>query len=446
MALTAAGPARSRTRMAEWWPVVAVFWALYLADGMSLGRRERLFLSSWRSGGRWRPRFRRRGKRVDAAAMGAAARLERTAGLTQASWYCPPPWPWAWALALDDLPASLAAEGLGNWPAVSTARPAPAPDALRAIRWENVETIASRGGWLLIDGRRFAPATEALGAGELRRLAEQLKPLAKPERAKAIAAWQARRFSVLRARRRLAVALRRTRGLALMNTLQTGGWLALSAGLLGGTFSPELPTDQPFEPWRHLASPQAPWWILVAWLVLAHGMGVFEAWGLHRRLHPARKEERANLVFSALLLPAQALRLRAALFRPLGRGLAPLAGVLAAGTPAAARAAAAATLRDAEYPVRPASLPPLLARLGDEAAVLTRPALERALAGAAASGLAGLRPVDLLAPPAKPGPGVCAYCPRCGDEFVRSDGVCPQGVKLEAIDGKERKRETETEG
>lgn len=430
--------------MAEWWSVVAVFWALYLADGVSLGRRERLFLSSWRGGCTWRPRcawrlrFWRREKRADPAAKGiaAAARPARTAGLTQASWHFPPPWPWAWALALDDLPASLAPEGLGNWPAVSTARPPAAPDALRAIRWETVETIARRGDWLLIDGRRFAPATEALDAGELRRLAERLKPLAAPERAKVLAAWQARRFSVLRARRRLAVALRRTRGLALMNTLQAGGWLALSVGLLSGAFSPELPADQPFEPWRHLASPQAPWWMLGGWLVLAHGLGVFDAWGLHRRLHPSRKEERANLVFSALLLPAQALRLRAALLRPLARGLSPLAGTLAVGTPAEARAAAQATLRDADYPVRPASLPPLLARLADEAAALARPALERALADATAGSLAGLKPAELLAPPARPGPGVCAYCPRCGDEFVRADGMCPQGVKLKAIEGK----------
>ena len=428
--------------MAEWWSVVAVFWALYLVDGVSLGRRERLFLSSWRGGCSWRPRcivellFWRKDKRAKETAKPAVARPTRTAGLTQASWFFPPPWPWAYALALDDLPAGLAADGLGNWPAVSTARPPWTPDTLRAIRWEQVEAAATRGGWLMVGGRRVSPATEALDAAGLRHLAERLKPLAKKERAAAIAAWQARRFSVLRARRRLAVALHRTRGLALMNTLQTGGWLALSAGLLSGVFDPVPAAGQPFEPWRHLDALQTPWWILAAWLVFAHGLSVFDAWGLHRRLYPARKEERANLVFSALLLPAQALRLRAALLRPLGRGLAPLAGALAVGTPAAARAAAEATLRDAEHPMRPATLPALLAGIADEAAALTRPALERALADATAGGLAGVRPADLLAPPARPGPGVCAYCPRCGDEFVRADGVCPQGVKLKAIDGR----------
>ena len=124
------------------------------------------------------------------------------------------------------------------------------------------------------------------------------------------------------------------------------------------------------------------------------------------------------------------------MLRPLGRGLAPLAGVLAAGTPASARAAAEATLRDAEHPLRPASLPALQARLADEAAALARPALERALADATAEGLAGLTPAELLAPPASPGPGVCAYCPRCGDEFVRADGSCPQGVALKALRGR----------
>ena len=405
--------------MAEWGAVVARVWALYLADGMGAGRRERLYLSAWRGGWRWR--FWRRGP-------GPA----RAASLTQASWFFAPAWPWSYTLATEDLPVGLTVEGLANRPRASTTRPAFRPNIPRAVKWEDMGEIATSGGWLTLDGRRFAPATEALDAHELRRLAARLRPLPAAGRAAEIAAWHTRRFSVTRARRRFVVALGRTRGLAVLNTVQTAGWVALSVGLLAEFFSPVSPTGE-IDPWRQLGTPQGSWWILVAALALTHGLAVWEAWSLHRRLHPERKEERGNLVFSALLLPPQALRLRAALMRPLARGLAPLAGALAAGTPETAREAAAATWRDVLYPARPENLPPFFATLGDEAAGLARPAVERSLAQATASGLAGVTPAELDAAPAHFARGVCAYCPRCGDGFARADGVCPQGVVLKPV-------------
>lgn len=420
--------------MSEWGAVLVMFWALYLVDGVGAGRRERLFLSAWRGGLAWRRgwRFWRRAPRLG----GWPA---RTASLAQASWFFAPAWPWAYAVALEDLPVSLTADGLVNRSCAAAARPPFQPDVPRAVRWEDIGKIATSGGWLTLDGRRFAPASEALDAAGLRRIAERLRPLAAKDRAAVITAWHARRFSVTRARRRFAVALGRTRGLAFLNTLQVGGWAALSAGLLTEAFAPVSATGE-VASWRQLGTPQGPWWMLIAGLVLAHGMAVWEAWSLHRRLHPERAEDRANLIFSALLLPPQALRLRAALMRPLARGLAPLAGALVAGRPATARAVASATWRDVLYPMRPATLPGFFAKLGDEATALVRPAVERALAEATAGGLGGVMPAELDAAPGaavggKFGRGVCAYCPRCGDGFVRADGVCPQGVALRSVDG-----------
>jgi hypothetical protein len=456
--------------MSEWGSVVAVFWALYLADGVSGGRRERLFLSSWRPACAWRlPRWRRAeeadGKKPKpkpkTKAKGASptkiktktkpeleskVKLEpeseptaarrvqpgRTATLSQAGWHFAPPLPWAWTLALVDLPASFAPEGLTNWPSASTARPPDPPEQAGAARWENLEKPGAAGGWLTLGGRRFAPMTAALDALEWRRLAEDLRGLPAAERAARLAAWQGRRFSVLRARRRLAAGLARTRGLAWLNTLQFAGWLVVSAGLLAGWFDPSLPFGEAGS-WRWLAPVQLRWWCVCGWLLATHLLAVGMAWDVHRKLHPTMKEERGNLIFSALMLPSQALRLRAALLRPLARGLAPLAAVLAAGTPTTARAAATATLRDVHFPVRPPDLPLVVRELADAAASLVRPAVERALADATAGGLAGVRSEDLLAPPGKLEHGVCAYCPRCGDGFLREDGVCPQGVKLRVL-------------
>jgi len=100
-----------------------------------------------------------------------------------------------------------------------------------------------------------------------------------------------------------------------------------------------------------------------------------------------------------------------------------------------ARAAAAATWRDLHYPIRPPGLPPDVAAIADAAALLAKPVLARALAEAKAAGLIGLDPQELLAAPTGLGPEVCAYCPRCGDGFVRADGVCPQGMALLKLPG-----------
>jgi hypothetical protein len=384
--------------VSEWWSVVAAFWALYLADGVIGGRRERLFLHAWRGRAR----------------------------LAQASWFVAPPAPWGYAAVLDDLPASLAAEGLTNWPSASTSRPPPLPDELRAVKWEDAGEVKSRGGWLRLGGRIFAPADGAWDAAGLRRLAAELSGLGPEARRERIAAWHGRRFAVGRARRRFRVALGRTRWLAVVNTLQTAGWAVFSAGLLAGWFTPAWPVAEPGA-WA--------WWGLGAWLLFSHAAVVYEAWRLHRRLYPKQDDARLNLLLGTVLLPPQALRLRAALMRPLGAGLAPLAAVLAAGAPDAARAAAAATWRDVWHPARPAGLPALVARLADEAAVLARPAVERALAEAEAGGLAGVRSEELAAGPEGAGRGACAYCPRCGDGFARADGVCAQGVALRRIPG-----------
>jgi hypothetical protein len=96
--------------------------------------------------------------------------------------------------------------------------------------------------------------------------------------------------------------------------------------------------------------------------------------------------------------------------------------------------AAAATLRDLDFPVRPPGLAATVSSLAGSAARLIRPAVEKALTDAGKDGVTGLSAAELLAPPVTLGTGVCAYCPRCGDGFLRADGQCPQGVQLRRVD------------
>lgn len=398
--------------MSEWIEVVAVFWLFWLADGLVGGRRERLHLFAWRGSAR-RPR----------------------AGLAQASWFPPSPAPWGWSLALEDVPLALSAEGVINRPAGATARPAFAPAHLAGAKWDEVEKIDAHGGWIRINGRLFAPETASLDARALGELAARLRCRDAVARAAILAEWHARRFAFARARRRLRVALGRTAWLARWNTAQTAGWVALSVALLAGWFAPAAALGRVLSPRdaELVAAGNAPWWGLLAWLGALHALVLTEAWRAHRRLYPALVGERSSLVFSALLLPAQALRLRAALLRPLAREFAPLPLILAAGAPEVARAAARATLGDLLHPARLGAADAVVARLVEAGAAGMRPAVEGALAAARAAGAAGLDTEALFAPPARPPGGACAWCPRCGDTFVRADGACPQGVPLRPL-------------
>lgn len=398
--------------MSEWIEVVAVFWILWLADGLAGGRRDKLRLFAWRGSAR-SPRAR----------------------LAQSSWFLPPPSPAGWSLSLEDAPVSISAEGVVNRPAGAAARPAYSPERLVGAAWSEIEKIEARGGWICVNGRRLAPETASLDARGLRGLADRLRGRDAVARTAIIARWQERRFSFTRARRRMRVALGRTAWLARYNTLQTAGWAALSVALLAGWFAPAAALGRALSTRdaQMAAAANAPWWGLLAWLGVLHALALVEAWRAHRRLHPARGDERASMIFSALLLPAQALRLRATLLRPLAREFAPLPLILAAGSSETAREAARATLGDLLHPARPASLPPEAARLVEAASALVLPAVERALDGARSAGAEGLAREELFAPPTGCAAGVCAWCPRCGDTFVRADGACPQGVPLRPL-------------
>jgi hypothetical protein len=189
----------------EWWSLLAVFWGLYLADGLRGGRRERFHFRNWLS--THRPRGR----------------------ATPASWFFIPPSPSAWALTADDLPASLAPEGVTNWPSASAGRPPPLPEHVVSFRWEEIQRVEERTGGIFINGQRFTPSTPGLTAAALGALARELAPLTTAARTVRLQSWHSARFAATRFGRRLRSVLARSRGLVFLNTVQVLLLAAVSA-------------------------------------------------------------------------------------------------------------------------------------------------------------------------------------------------------------------------
>jgi hypothetical protein len=379
----------------EWWSILAVFWGLYLADGLRGGRRDRLFFHDWRGWGR-------------------AAR----ARVSQSSWFFTPPLPGAWMLTTEDLPASLAPEGLTNWPCAAASRPPVLPEHVEAWGWEDVRRVDDRLGWIYVNERRFTPSTPGLDAASLGNLARELSPLSIEARAARLRLWHSRRFASHRFARRLKSALLRSRGLARLNTTQTTLLAIVSAYLL---------LDGPARVQPALRDALAG--ALPLFLSLCAGLHLLALgwfYCLHRRFHPRAGQERASLIFTALLVPPQALRMRMHLVAKLGAGLHPLSVALACAGPATARSLATATLRDLRWPRLPADIPPRVEMLVRSASVVLEPFIHAALNRHGAE----FSSTVLLAAPVRRSPEACAYCPRCGDEFTRPDSVCPHGVPL----------------
>jgi hypothetical protein len=149
-------------------------------------------------------------------------------------------------------------------------------------------------------------------------------------------------------------------------------------------------------------------------LMLASATLFFRA---HRRLAPARGNERWQHTILAALIPQHALRAPQVLARERLATFHPLAVAVAVLKPEMSRDFAARLWRDAVHPL------PLE---GESSAVdVARefhqeyylPALQAALIQA------GYQPADLLAPSGLDAQAL-AYCPRCHGSFARTDAVC----------------------
>jgi hypothetical protein len=381
----------------EWWSILAVFWGLYLADGLRGGRRARFHIHGWKYS------------------------RSPAAHATPAAWFFIPPVPSAWALTARDLPASLAPEGITNWPSVSASRPPPLPDQVVTWRWEDIQRVEDHAGHLHVNGRRFTFSTPGLTAPALATLARELAPLCHADRVTRLYHWHTARFSFQRLNRRLRLVLVRSRCLAFLNTLQVVLLAVATAYLL---------LDGPARIDSSLADAlarQLP--VFLAAYAGLHLIALTWFYRLHRRLFPRAGQERASVIFTALLVPPQALRLHLHPTTQPNDGIHPLATAMTVMPPSRLRALATDTLRDLRWPRHPASLPEDAAAILRESSNLIEPVLLSSLNRSCPALTSDL----LLAAPAPESPYACAYCPRCGDQFTRAGASCAHGIPLRPL-------------
>jgi len=374
--------------MSEWVSVLAVLWVLWLVDGAKLGpRRAFTFLPGWW----WR----------GAVAFG---RLSRPALA-----------PGGWRIVASDIPLALGAAGVCNRSAGAAGRPAGGDAARQAWRWSEIKEVGVAAGWIYVNGRRFCPDTGHLTGPELWAIAR-----AEPaERARWRAGLLTRWFRPRRIawRRRLLVG--RTRFIAALNAAVLAGVVVLTLYLAG-----DLAGRVPSRVGERVAQ-VLPWCVLG--LALGHGIAVVLAWRLLRRLKAVGPEKRRANLLSALLLPPQALRLRALLAEGFFPAQHPLAVALAVGSPRVRAELAFQVVADLRWPLDEATASALEREiLADFRAALTAKVT-------AELAPAGLTPDGLVAPPAADSAGSQFYCPRCRAQFVPGRTVCPQGVVLERV-------------
>lgn len=375
--------------MSEWTSVLAVFWALWAADGVRLAPRPGFTVV----GG-----CRARGVRASFSRLSVPGLLPHT-----------------WRMTTTDVPLALSPEGLCNRPVGSAGRPAEAPAVAQAWRWSEVREVGVARGWIYVNGLRFCPDTRHVSAPEL--LA--LTGLTPPVRAVRIDALMRRWLRPAHLRRRARVLEARTAIVARANALSLVALLALSVYVVGD-LAPRLP---------HGASAglAAALPALLTGLLALHLTAVVLTRRAVRRLKAVTTDTRGTTLLSAWFMPPQALRLRAAAgegFFPVQH---PLAAALAWGAPAEVRRMAFRVMSDLRWPIGEAADAPL----AREIAGWFRGALAERIAPLLQA--ASLSVETLLAAPRRNAPGSCSYCPRCQDQFVAGRTECPHGVTLRPL-------------
>lgn len=377
--------------MSEWVSVLAVFWVLWALDGVRVPRR-----------------------RVFSFVIGGTGRIAR-AGYARVS--LPGLWPGRWRMTADDVPVSLSPAGICNRPVGAAGRPGEGPAKAHVWRWEEIREVGVADGWLYVNGARFSPNTGHVVAPELLVLAR----LAPPVREARIRSLVNRWFRPVHLRRRARVLEGRTRIAAALNAVTLTGFVVLSIYVVGDVASRIAPE------WSGRVAAALPW--ILGVLFVLHVVPVIVVWRALRRLKPVRLEKRSANLFSALLLPPQALRLRSLAGEGYFPAQHPLAGFLAFGEAAARVRWGFNVIADLRWPIDAAGDSPLAQEIAGwfrgilEAKVVTLLAAE------------GVALETLLSPPPRDAAASCRYCPRCRDQFVAGPEVCPHGVKLRPLEG-----------
>lgn len=375
--------------MSEWGSVVAGFWFFWLLDG-----------AQFRPDGLW---------------MFRAALARRRARGSFGPWQLPSFSPWGWSASERDVPFALSPAGIAARPVGAAGRPADVAPIVAAIRWEDMQHVESRKGWLLINGGRFCRDTGHLTPEDLKALAAS-----PPERrAERIEAHLRRWLRPARLRRRVRVLVGRSSFLATCNAV--AGAICFGVTLyLVGNLAAWLPAR-----WADAVTRSLPLWL--GYALVLHVVAVVTAARLRRRYVPASRYHAETPLAVAALFPPQAFRLRNLVVAKSLPAQHPLSLALALGDRRTIAEAAFNVLSDLRWPVDDRRDSPLAREIVAWHRASLTPMVEALVRAYAV-------PVEeLLAPPAPDGASSCAYCPRCRAQFVTSEGKCPQGVPLRLL-------------
>ena len=381
--------------MTEWILIIVVFWGWFFADSLHASRRPRFLISN--VSGRSRARV-----RYGSVVFG-------------------PAWPGAWQIPLDDLPYSFSPDGICNVPAISASHAAPESTAVRAWRWEDIREITQKRGRIRINGDDFCAVSSFADAASLQAFVKRCVDLASAEREVFLKTQLARWFRPATLRRRFLSVSHRTRDLAALGFIN-----ATVASLLSVYFLTDAPALVG-ERWAARIAAALPF--IGGYFALIHLTAVVLAWRVHRRLRPKYHDERGRLVFNALLMPPQAMRLRAQIIRHAFAAQHLLAWLAAMGNQREFAFWAGRVLRDLRWP-RPL---PEAARQSPVAQISHWMCHQVAVYVETVIASRGFSTDNLLGAPHPDGPQSCRYCPRCLDQFTRQDGACPHGIKLLAL-------------
>lgn len=380
--------------MSEWVPVLAVFWILWALDAVRLVRGAVFSVigrAVWRKQGWWRARLRH-------------GRLS-----------LPGLWPTRWRVVSADVPFSFSPAGICNWPVGSAGRPTQTPEVVQAWRWDEVRQVGVSRGWIHVNGAAFCRDTGHLGPAELLALA----PLPERERERRIRRRIERWFRPAHLRRKARVLVRRSAVSARLNVATLGIVAALTVYFVGD-FSARLPVR-----FAEALASALPWLLLV--VLGLHVTAAVFAWKALRRLKPVAPEKRRTNLFSASLLPPQALRLRSLLAEGFFPPQHPLALAVAFAAPREVSEIAFRVVADVRWPLPPVHRTPVSEDVRDWFGRTLAAAIEVMLKEE------GIATDALLAPPLADAVGSCTYCPRCRDQFVAGPSTCPRGIALQPV-------------
>ncbi len=381
--------------MTEWILIIVVFWGWFFADSLHASRRPRFLVSRASSCRRARAKF-------GAVLFG-------------------PPLPGAWQIAIDDLPYSFSPDGICNVSVLSASHQAPDDGTVRAWRWEDIREISQKRGRIRINGDDFCAVSSFANAASLQLFVQRCVALPSAERETFLRNQLARWFRPASLKRRLLSVNRRTRDIATLGFVN---------GLLAALLSVYFLTDSPTivgEQWAARIAAALP--LLGGYFALLHVSSLVLAWRAHRRLRPRHHEERSRIILNALLMPPQAMRLRAQIIRHAFAPQHVLTWLAAAGRRDDFAFWARRALRDLRWP---RALPPG-ARQSPVAHISAWMRQNGTLCVETIIAREGFLIETFLPAPRPDGPQSCLYCPRCLAQFTQQGATCPHDIKLLAL-------------